>query len=150
MRRAPGPELLEFLTAYDAHVVDLALRLREVVLEAAPEATEMVYDMYEALAMTYTMSGRLKEAFCHMALYREHVNLGFNYGARLPDPRRLLQGTGKQIRHLRVSTSADLEDPNLHSFLGEAIRFSDSLGGPMKANRPKTIVKECVGAKRRP
>lgn len=38
MHRPPDPELLGFLEAYDRHISDLALALREVILEEAPEA----------------------------------------------------------------------------------------------------------------
>ena len=47
--------------------------------------------------------------FGYVNLFTSHVNVGFFQGAALPDPARLLQGTGKRMRHvkLRPGTSMD-------------------------------------------
>jgi hypothetical protein len=42
-----------------------------------------------------------------------HINLGFYYGADLPDPDYLLQGTGKMLRHIKILHIDQLEDPAL-------------------------------------
>jgi hypothetical protein len=90
------PELLEFLSAYDDRIVVLALAARRFVLTETPRARETIYDAYNAVAMGYSFTGRLKESFCHIAVYGKHVNLGFNRGVDLADPRGILPGTGKQ------------------------------------------------------
>src|SRR5882724_9656096 len=100
--RPPEPKLLEFLTPYDNMVADLALALREIVLEEAPDATELIHNVKYAVALNYTFSGRMKEAFCCVVVYRHHVNLGFHKGAHLADPRKLLEGGGKGMRHIRI------------------------------------------------
>lgn len=46
MRRAPHPRLIGFFEAYDRHISDLALALREIILEEAPDASESVYRVY--------------------------------------------------------------------------------------------------------
>jgi len=43
MERPPDPQLLGFLEVYDQHISDLALALREVILEEAPDASESIY-----------------------------------------------------------------------------------------------------------
>ena len=47
--------------------------------------------------------------FGYVNVFRSHVNVGFFQGAGLPDPARLLQGTGKFMRHvkLRPGTTTD-------------------------------------------
>jgi hypothetical protein len=40
--------------------------------------------------------------FCYVNVFTSHVNVGFFYGAVLPDPSRLLQGCGKFMRHVKV------------------------------------------------
>jgi len=40
--------------------------------------------------------------FGYVNVFRSHVNLGFFHGASLPDPNRLLQGTGKHMRHVKL------------------------------------------------
>jgi hypothetical protein len=40
--------------------------------------------------------------FGYVNVFRSHVNVGFFHGAALPDPARLLQGTGKFMRHVKL------------------------------------------------
>jgi len=40
--------------------------------------------------------------FGYVAAYRDHVNVGFFFGALLKDPARLLEGTGKRGRHVKL------------------------------------------------
>src|SRR5262245_11517687 len=99
VRRTP-PELRGFLEAYEPAIAKLFFATRKVVLGAAPGASELVYDAYNAVTVAYSFSERLREAFCHVAAYRGYVNLGFNRGAALADPEGLLVGTGARIRHV--------------------------------------------------
>jgi hypothetical protein len=46
--RPPDPQLLDFLEAYDQHIADLALALREIILEEVPDASESIYQVYDA------------------------------------------------------------------------------------------------------
>jgi hypothetical protein len=41
-------------------------------------------------------------AFGYVNVFTSHVNVGFFHGAALPDPARLLQGTGKFMRHVKL------------------------------------------------
>jgi hypothetical protein len=41
-------------------------------------------------------------AFGYVNVFTSHVNVGFFQGAALPDPDRLLQGTGKFMRHVKL------------------------------------------------
>src|SRR5258706_4713028 len=101
MRRPPAA-LRTFLEPYDQIISRLFFAARATVLVAAPEATELIYDAYNAVTVAYSFTDRLREAFCHVAAYRDHVNLGFNRGAGLADAERLLVGTGTSIRHIRI------------------------------------------------
>jgi hypothetical protein len=149
--RPPCDELLEFLKPYDAAIAQLALDVRDLVLTEAPTATEIVYDGYNAVALGYTFTGRFNDAFCHVAVYSGHVNLGFNHGAKLDDQARLLQGTGKQVRHLTIEKADDLERPHVRRFLRAAMRQVGQAGMPAQEadTVPVTVVKASA-KKRRP
>ena len=60
---------------------------------------------------------KMSEHFCYVALHADHVNLGFNQGAELPDPEGLLEGPGKMLRHAKVADPEDLEVPALRRLL---------------------------------
>lgn len=100
----------------------LALAARETVLRRASGASELVYDARNALALSFSFTGRQGGAFCHVAAYARHVNLGFNQGAALDDPAGRLSGTGRSIRHLRLRAGADLGDPAVAALIDAAVR----------------------------
>jgi hypothetical protein len=146
--RKPPPALGEFLAPYGPDITRLYLDVRAAVLAAAPDAVELIYDAYNAVSAAYTFSTRLKEAFCHVAAYRGYVNLGFNRGAALPDPEGLLVGSGAHIRHVRISSAADLERRGIRDLLGAAVAEGLSLA-PAEAPKPESIVKAIYARKRR-
>lgn len=51
---------------------------------------------------------KMSEHLCYIAVHKTRINLGFNYGSELPDPERLLQGPGKLLRHVQITTPEDL------------------------------------------
>ncbi len=134
MPRRPDPKLLDFLLPYPEAVARMALALRKVVLEEAPGANEVICRGY-AVSIAFTYSEKWTNAFCHIVVYKGHVNLGFNRGAELPGGEAVLEGTGKRIRHFPVRTAADLENPNLRRFLRAAIEIADR----SKSGKPRTI-----------
>ena len=46
-------------------------------------------------------------AFAYVDVFTSHVNVGFFQGAALPDPARLLQGTGRSMRHVKLRPGTD-------------------------------------------
>jgi hypothetical protein len=147
--RPADRRLLDYLSVYDPLISSVALALREMVLEEAPEAPEMIYDAYNAVAFGFSFTGRLKEAFIHIAVYAKHVNLGFNYGATLADPRGVLVGSGKQVRHIKIASQADLERPYLREYIRAAIDQAGGVQAPA-AGGPVTQVRGNYPVKRRP
>jgi len=147
--RRPAAALREFLTAYDPAIAPLFFAARNAVLSAAPRANELIYDAYNAVTVAYSFTDRLREAFCHVAAYRAYVNLGFNRGAELPDPDRLLVGTGARIRHIRISAAADLRRPAVQRLIRAAVADGRALVAA-PAPQGQSIVKATYGKKRRP
>jgi Domain of unknown function (DU1801) len=123
MTRLPDRELLSYLAAYDPHVSNLTLAVRE----EAPDSIESISKGY-AVAIGFSFTGKpLKDGFCHVVTYSSHVNLGFNRGALLPDPIGALQGTGKLIRHITIRKQNELERPFVRRYVQAAI---EQIGGP--------------------
>ena len=121
MRRyTPPRELIEFLKPYDRVVQKLALSLRSLLLEEMAPCHENIYDAYSAVAIGYGSSDRLQDGVFHIAVYANHVNLGFNHGATLDDPLGILKGNGKRIRHISIQTPADLARPEIRSYVRRA------------------------------
>jgi hypothetical protein len=120
MHRPPAPQLLAFLEAYDPHISDLALALREVILDEVPDASESIYQVY-TVAVWFGFSGKMKDMFCYIATNAGHVNLGFPRGSMLPDPNRVLEGTGKTMRHIKLRSQRDVERPFVRRYIQTAM-----------------------------
>lgn len=121
MRRHPPPaELIKFLRPYDRAIQKLALDLRALVLEEMAPCHENIYDAYNAVAIGYGPTDRLSDGIFHIAVYAKGVNLGFNHGAALADPAGLLEGAGKQIRHIKIRTPSDLERSEVRAYMRRA------------------------------
>jgi hypothetical protein len=148
MGRPPDPQLLEFLGAYDRHISDLALALREVILEEAPDASESIYQVY-TVAIWFGFSGKMKDMFCYIATNAGHVNLGFPRGSTLPDPNRVLEGEGKAMRHIKLRSQHDVDRPLLRRYIQTAMEQAARLG---VNGTGKSVVKSERGvrSKRRP
>ena len=52
-------------------------------------------------------------AFGYVNAFREHVNVGFFFGALLKDPARLLEGTGKRGRHVKLRPGREVDSDSL-------------------------------------
>lgn len=87
-------------------------RLRRLVLVAAPTLAETV----KWGNPTYV--GR-SNVSCLM-IYKDHVNLGFFKGTSLVDPKKLLEGTGKGLRHVKIYKEADIRPGPLKALVAEA------------------------------
>jgi hypothetical protein len=123
MPRPPDPQLLDYLLPYPETIARMALGLRELVLKEAPGAKEVLFRGY-AVSIAFTFTERWTDAFCYVAAYKKHVNLGFHRGAELPDPKGVLEGTGKLMRHLPVRTPVELENPTLRRFVRLALKVA--------------------------
>jgi len=144
----PLPEYLEFLAPFESHITELALATRKLVLKEAPDSTELIYDAYNAVATGYGFTGRPSDCFIHIAVYAKWVNLGFHHGSELSDPKGVLQGTGRLIRHIRISKPEDLAAPAVRAFVKQAIERAKR---PAKdAPKVKSVVRAIYPRKRRP
>jgi hypothetical protein len=147
--RTPSPALRGFLAAYEPPIARLYLAARRAVLTGAGDANELIYDAYNAVTTAYSFTDKLGDAFCHVAAYRAYVNLGFNRGASLPDPKRVLVGKGARIRHVRIARAADLARPEIRALLRAAVEQGrDAAEGAR--GEGQAIVKAVYARKRRP
>ena len=144
----PLPEYLSFLAPFEPRITKLALSTRNLVFEKAPDATELIYDAYNAVATGYGFTGRPSECFIHIAVYARWVNLGFHRGSELSDPKGILQGTGRLIRHIRISEVGDLAVPAVRAFVKQAIARAKRPAGD--APKTKSVVRAIYARKRRP
>ena len=122
----PDSAVDQLLFTHDPTVRETALSLRDLVLELMRDAVEQV-DPPDGL-IAYGTGPRLGEQVFAIVPHSVHVNLQFADGADLPDPARLLEGTGKRVRHVKNRSVIDAERPALRQLVEAAVAARRSVG----------------------
>jgi hypothetical protein len=139
--------IAQFLAKYTPEVAQFAVAARCKLAALFPRGFELVYDNYNALVFGIAPTQRTSDAIVSLAVYPRWVTLFFLKGASLVDPTSLLQGSGSQVRSIRLSSAADLDLPAVRELLAQASQpFASSF-----ADAPAlTAVVKSVSAKQRP
>jgi len=95
-------EVANLLAGYSPEVREIALTARDIVRKVLPRAIEKVVPGWRVIV--YSLDGKMSTAICAVIPLKTYVNLGFYRGADLIDPQGLLEGTGKKIRHIKLTS----------------------------------------------
>jgi hypothetical protein len=96
------------------------MRLRAIVLEIHPTAVQVVR-LGERSATFGVGPSKMTEAYGYLLPHRKWVNLGFYKGADLEDPKKLLEGTGAKLRHIKVQSMAEANNPDIRDMIKAAL-----------------------------
>src|SRR5882672_3269762 len=114
----PSKPVADLLAAYAPEVRNLALAARTFVLKMIPGIMEQV-DL-KARMIGYGYGPRYIDMVCMIMPTKAGVTLGIAYAMELPDPKKLLEGTGKLHRHVKLKNKSDLESAALTSLVKAA------------------------------
>jgi hypothetical protein len=132
--------LVELLRRYDPDVQSVAVALRTSVVEEIGPCHEAIFPIKKWISVLYsTTEKRMKDNICLIVVYKDHVNLMFPRGVDLEDPRGLLEGSGKAMRHIKMLSTADIERPGVRALIKLAKKRPD-LGKPARPLRTMTTV----------
>jgi Domain of unknown function (DU1801) len=109
----------EIVAGSPKEIRELALASRALIFDVLPQTVEVVWPK-QRTAGYGTGPKKMTEQFCWLAPQTKHVVFGFYYGTELPAPKGLLEGTGQLMRHVKVRTKADLENPDLRRLVEAA------------------------------
>lgn len=104
----------------DPKLIGLFKDLRAFILQLYPDCNELLSHTH-ALTAVFSISDKLSDAFCMLPIYANHLNLGFNKGAVLKGPHKLLTGTGNLIRHIDAKKASDYRNSKVKALIQEAI-----------------------------
>jgi hypothetical protein len=110
------PAIDAWMRERDGALGTLARHWFQVMRECGDEVRELLHDGCPVACLG-------DAPFGYVNVFRSHVNVGFFYGAALPDPGRLLQGNGKFMRHVRLRPEAAIEASSLNLLIAAA--YSD-------------------------
>lgn len=113
--------LAGFVAQYSPDIGRQLMACRRRLQALVPRGYELVYDNYNALAIGYATTDKAGGAVISVAAYPRWVTLFLLHGAGLPDPERLLQGSGSRVRSIRLRGPEDLDRPAVQTLLALAL-----------------------------
>jgi hypothetical protein len=116
MPEAPQ-DVRDYLAQAHPDVMDLALWVRELVLDAEPDLLERIYRGWDGLGYRHPDAGYV----CAIYPRGDEVRLLFEHGDRLDDRDGLLEGTGSQTRFIPVRSRSDEQAAVLRRYVQEAV-----------------------------
>src|SRR5678810_937423 len=98
----------ELLAGVGPDLAAIARRLRAMIRAVDKDTVETV--RLGDHAATYGVGPKkMTDGYAYIMPMRGYVNLGFYQGAALADPQRLLEGTGKGLRHIKIRSLAEVD-----------------------------------------
>lgn len=144
---SPAKQVAGFIAKFDPAIAARARAARSALRKRFPTALELVYDNYNALAIGFSATKRASDCIVSLAVTPRGPALSFYYGATLPDPQKVLQGSGNQNRFIRLESAATLARPEVEALIRAAIAQAKT---PLpRTGRGTTIIKS-ISAKQRP
>ncbi|HSQ32790.1 MAG TPA: DUF1801 domain-containing protein [Gemmatimonadaceae bacterium] len=144
---SPETRLKTFIDKFEPGRRKLIRAVRSELRKSIPSANELVYDNYNFFVIGYSPSDRPSDAIVSIAAGASGVNLYFLQGADLPDPHKLLLGSGKRGRYVRLDSVSVLARPEIRALLMAAIAHSKS---PFRDGVRGRLVIRSVSARQRP
>ena len=113
----PAEELLAKATPEARPLIE---QTRLLIKRVIPAATEQVHMGWGVI--NYLAGPKMSDMVVAIVPHWTYINIQFADGTHLPDPAHKLEGTGKNMRHVKIRSSEDLQSPDVRALLMEAAR----------------------------
>ena len=140
-------QLAGFIAKFEPKHQALIRAARKALRRRFPTAYELAYDNYNFFVIGYSPSERPTDYIVSLAAGANGVGLSFNHGASLPDPHKLLLGSGKQNRFIRLPSAAVLARPEVEALIAAAVAQART---PVPASGRAKLIIRSVSKKQRP
>ena len=139
-------QISEFLAKYTPETAAQLQSARKQLTEYFPRGFELVYDNYNALVFGISSSERASDAIVSLAGYPKWVTLFFLQGKTLNDPTHILEGSGSQVRSVRLQPLAKLQEPAVRALI---IAAKAAASSALDTSPPFSTIIKSVSAKQR-
>lgn len=103
----------KWLREYPDILSTIARRWLQVVRDCGTDVRELMHDGHPTACVS-------DAAFAYIDAFKAHVSIGFYCGAELSDPKRLLEGAGKSMRHVKLKPEQDVDAAALKKLIKAA------------------------------
>jgi hypothetical protein len=125
---SPEAQLASYFAEYEPAMAKLGKALRAKLRARLPGLNEIVYvyENQDALVISYSPTENGFEGLCGISVYPRCVKLFFGQGAQLSksDPNKLLQGSGKTVRHVVLDSVADFDRAEIEALMAAALKLA--------------------------
>src|SRR5258706_3114740 len=143
----PEKQLAGFIAKFTPEVAALIRAARKRMRARLPLAIEFVYDNYNFFVIGYGPNEKPSLAIFSLAAQAKGVSLCFLQGAGLPDPKRILRGSGNLVRSIRLESAATLDRPEVQALIQAALERPKVRLDPKGTHE---LIIRSVSAKQRP
>ena len=140
-------QLRSFIDKFDPNDQALVRSMRKALRKRLPTANELVYDNYNFFVIGYCSSERPADCIVSIAAGANGVGLSFYHGATLPDPHKMLLGSGNQNRFIRIESAEMLARPEVEALIAAAIAQGKA---PLPASGSGKLIIRSISAKQKP
>lgn len=140
-------QVKSFIDKFEPKNQKLIRSVRKALRKRLPTAHELVYDNYNFFVIAYGPTERPSDCILSIAAAANGVGLCFLYGAKLPDPKKILTGSGNQTRFLRLPSVDVLERPEVEALIAGAILNAKA---PFSERGDRKLIIRSISAKQRP
>ncbi len=149
---APTPadaekQLSTFIDKFEPKTQALIRAARKALRKRLPTATELAYDNYNFFVIGYGPTERPSDCILSVAAGANGVGLCFIRGASLPDPHKILLGSGNQTRFLRIPSVEVLDRPEVEALIAAAVATAKA---PLPPKGKRQLIIRSVSKKQRP
>ena len=144
---SPARQLAGFISKFDPRIATQIRAARQVMKRRYPTANELVYDNYNFFVIGYTTTEKPSDCMFSIAANSKGIGLSFYYGATLPDPHKILLGSGSQNRFVRLETAATLSKPEIMEVMKAAVEQADP---PLPSRGRGRLIIRSVAPRQRP
>ena len=140
-------QLASFIDKFDPKHQALIRSVRKALRKRLPTANELVWDNYNFFVIGYSPTERPSDTFFSIAAAANGVGLAFYRGATLPDPHKVLLGSGSQNRFVRLDSARTLERSEIAALMSAAIELGRV---PLPATGGGKLIIRSISAKQKP
>ena len=143
----PEAKLRFLIGKFDAEKQRLIRSVRSALRKRFPTANELVYDYGFSLVIAYSPTEQGIDGIVSISARDDGVSLYFMNGPRLPDPKKLLMGSARQVRYIPVETASRLKHPDVEALIAATIKLASV---PLPSKGSGKLVIKTSGAKKKP
>ena len=145
--RAAEAELKRFIDKFEPKHRSLIRAVRKALRSRFPTAYELAYDNYNFFVIGYSPTERPSDAIVSLVGGANGIGVCFIRGATLPDPKKILLGSGNQTRSIRLESADVLARPEIEALIAAAIAQAKT---PMRGSGRGRLIIRSVSVKQRP